>query len=85
MRYNEIEPNQKPASKPQRPIYPVQPDQARHAEVQRKLAYDMAQDANNVEPTVIDKVKAFARYAQVQKQANANAQQSIATNRQRRP
>lgn len=96
MRYNEIAPNHKPSVQPntmqqqnkatqqQRPIYPVQPDQARHVEVQRKLAYDIAQNANNVEPTELDKVKAFARYAQVQKLANANAQQQITTNRQRR-
>ena len=59
----------------QRPVYPVQPDQVRHEIVQRKLAYDIAQSANQVEPTEIDKVKAFARYSQVQKQANANAAQ----------
>ena len=86
MRYKEIAPFQTPESvqpiqqqqvaKPvqqKRPVYPVQPDQVRHAAVQRKLAYDIAQSANQVEPTELDKVKAFAHYSQVQKQANANA------------
>ena len=57
----------------QRPVYPVQPDQVRSAIVQRKLAYDIAQSVNQVEPTELEKVKAFTRYAEVQKQANANA------------
>jgi hypothetical protein len=94
MRYKEFGPqhteqaNQAPmqqaAVKQQRPIFAVQPDQARHTEVQRALAYDIAKDADNVEPTEIDKVKAFTHYAQMQKMANGNAQQKIVTNRQRR-
>jgi hypothetical protein len=95
MRYKEFGPqhteqaNQAPtrqsADKQQRPIFAVQPDQTRHAELQRKLAYDIAQDADNVEPTLIDKVKAFTHYAQMQKTANGNAQQQVVTNRQHRP
>ena len=83
MRYKEIAPFQQPAQPvqqqqpaktvQQRPVYPVQPDQVRSAIVQRKLAFDIAQSANQVEPTELEKVKAFTRYCQVQKQANANA------------
>jgi hypothetical protein len=83
MRYREIAPFQTTESvqqqqtaktvPQQRPVYPVQPDQVRHEIVQRKLAFDIAQSANQVEPTELDKVKAFTRYAEVQKQANANA------------
>jgi hypothetical protein len=89
MRYREIAPFQtaeavQPALQQQttktvpqqRPVYPVQPDQVRSAIVQRKLAFDIAQSANQVEPTELEKVKAFTRYAEVQKQANANAAQA---------
>lgn len=83
MRYNEFAPNQPQANAPQkRPMYPVQPDQVRSAIVQRKLAYDIAQSANQVEPTELEKVKAFTRYAEVQKQANANAQKATTAPKQ---
>ena len=92
MRYKEIAPFQTPESvhpvqqqqtaktvPQQRGVYPVQPDQVRSAIVQRKLAYDIAQSANQVE---LEKVKAFTRYAEVQKQANANAQKATAEPKQ---
>ena len=95
MRYKEIAPFQTPESvhpvqqqqtaktvPQQRGVYPVQPDQVRSAIVQRKLAYDIAQSANQVEPTELEKVKAFTRYAEVQKQANANAQKATAEPKQ---
>ena len=95
MRYKEIAPFQMPESvqpvqqqqttktvPQQRAVYPVQPDQVRSAIVQRKLAFDIAQSANQVEPTELEKVKAFTRYAEVQKQANANAQKEMTAPKQ---
>jgi hypothetical protein len=77
MKFHEFEPK-KPKPKhievmQERPVYTVQSNADRHAKVQRMMAYKNARSAEQVVPTEVDLVKAFTRYAQTQKVADAAA------------
>ncbi len=53
----------------------VYPKAWQHAWVQKHLAAKMAQDAQTVQPTELDIIKAMMRYADVQRQADRDYQQ----------
>ncbi len=62
-----------PTSPPKRTVK-VYPKAWQHAWVQKYLAAQIGRDAQTVEPTEIDIIKAFMRYADVQRQADQNYQ-----------
>ena len=63
-----------PAS-PSKPTVKVYPKAWQHAWVQKYLAAQMGRDAQTVEPTELDIIKAMMRYANVQRQADRDYQQ----------
>ena len=60
---------------PPKPTVKVYPKAWQHAWVQKHLAAQIGRDAQAVEPTEIDIIKAMMRYADVQRQADLDYQQ----------
>jgi hypothetical protein len=64
-----------PPASPLKPNVKVYPKAWQRAWVQKHLAAKMAQDAQTVQPTELDIIKAMMRYADVQRQADRDYQQ----------
>ena len=87
MRYRDIKPQPAPSIANVTPqqlaaqdaqSMPVKSDQQLHGEVQRKMAVDIAQDAQQkTVPTSFDKMMAFRRYCMTQNAANKVTQEQI--------
>jgi hypothetical protein len=70
MRFSEFAPNHATMT------YVVQPDQVKRLRLRNTIAANIAKDSARAKPTADDLALAFARYCQVQRQANRNYEKS---------